>query len=49
VGIALYPEDAITKDGLLSTADAAMYVAKHTRHEASKTAGRSQISGLANE
>jgi diguanylate cyclase (GGDEF)-like protein len=34
VGIALYPEDAITKDGLLSTADAAMYVAKHTRHEA---------------
>jgi len=31
VGVALYPEDAATKDGLLSAADAAMYVAKHTR------------------
>jgi diguanylate cyclase (GGDEF)-like protein len=29
VGIALYPEDGPTKDGLLSAADAAMYVAKH--------------------
>jgi diguanylate cyclase (GGDEF)-like protein len=32
VGIALYPEDATTRDGLLSAADAAMYVGKHTRH-----------------
>jgi diguanylate cyclase (GGDEF)-like protein len=32
VGIALYPEDGTTKDSLLSAADAAMYVAKHTRH-----------------
>jgi len=33
VGIALYPEDATTRDSLLSTADAAMYVSKHTRKE----------------
>jgi len=32
-GIALYPEDADTADGLLSTADAAMYVAKYARME----------------
>jgi diguanylate cyclase (GGDEF)-like protein len=31
VGIALYPENAATKDGLLSFADAAMYAAKHHR------------------
>jgi diguanylate cyclase (GGDEF)-like protein len=37
VGIALYPEDATTRDGLLSAADAAMYVAKHTRHPAPET------------
>jgi diguanylate cyclase (GGDEF)-like protein len=30
-GIALYPEDADTADGLLRSADAAMYVAKYTR------------------
>jgi diguanylate cyclase (GGDEF)-like protein len=30
-GIALYPEDAATKDGLLSAADASMYVVKHTK------------------
>jgi diguanylate cyclase (GGDEF)-like protein len=34
VGIALYPEDGATKDELLSTADAAMYVSKHTKLEA---------------
>jgi GGDEF domain-containing protein len=32
VGIALYPEDGTTRDSLLSAADAAMYVAKHTKH-----------------
>ncbi|HTX75811.1 MAG TPA: GGDEF domain-containing protein [Terracidiphilus sp.] len=31
VGIAMYPEDGTTKDSLLSTADAAMYVTKHMR------------------
>jgi diguanylate cyclase (GGDEF)-like protein len=31
IGIALYPEDATTADSLLSSADAAMYVAKFTR------------------
>ncbi|MGD0156285.1 MAG: diguanylate cyclase [Terracidiphilus sp.] len=31
VGIALYPEDAVTADGLLSTADAAMYAVKESR------------------
>ncbi len=30
-GFALYPEDADTADGLLRSADAAMYVAKYTR------------------
>jgi diguanylate cyclase (GGDEF)-like protein len=33
VGIAIYPDDATTADGLLSTADAAMYLAKHSRLE----------------
>ncbi len=36
VGIALYPEDGDTKDSLLSAADAAMYVTKHTRKERSE-------------
>jgi diguanylate cyclase (GGDEF)-like protein len=36
VGIALYPADAATKDSLLSTADAAMYVAKYARKTCSK-------------
>jgi diguanylate cyclase (GGDEF)-like protein len=33
VGIALYPQDAVTKDGLLSAADAAMYQAKNTKKQ----------------
>jgi GGDEF domain-containing protein len=31
VGVAIYPEDGTTRDSLLSAADAAMYVSKHTR------------------
>jgi GGDEF domain-containing protein len=30
LGIAMYPEDGDTRDSLLTAADAAMYVAKHT-------------------
>jgi diguanylate cyclase (GGDEF)-like protein len=37
VGIALYPEDGSTKDSLLSAADAAMYVAKHVKHDEAET------------
>jgi diguanylate cyclase (GGDEF)-like protein len=37
VGIAVYPEDGTTKDSLFSAADAAMYVAKHTRRPRSTT------------
>jgi len=33
VGIALYPEDGTTRDSILSAADAAMYVRKHTRRQ----------------
>jgi diguanylate cyclase (GGDEF)-like protein len=44
LGIALYPEDGYTRDSLLNTADAAMYVAKQMRSEricnASETARR---------
>jgi diguanylate cyclase (GGDEF)-like protein len=42
VGIALYPEDGATKDDLLSTADAAMYVRKHTRHPREEAAAPHQ-------
>ncbi|MDR3792765.1 MAG: GGDEF domain-containing protein, partial [Terracidiphilus sp.] len=31
IGIAIYPDDAVYNDGLLSAADAAMYLAKHSR------------------
>jgi len=34
VGIALYPEDSATRDGLLSAADAAMYAAKNACKQA---------------
>jgi diguanylate cyclase (GGDEF)-like protein len=33
VGIAMYPEDGVTKDELLNAADAGMYVAKNTKQE----------------
>jgi diguanylate cyclase (GGDEF)-like protein len=37
IGIALYPDDADTKDGLLLAADSAMYRKKHARNSAEKT------------
>ena len=33
VGIAIYPEDATTRDAMLRAADAAMYVAKKTKKD----------------
>ena len=33
VGLALYPQDGVTRDSLLSAADAAMYVAKHNSQD----------------
>jgi diguanylate cyclase (GGDEF)-like protein len=36
VGVALYPQDATSRDRLLNSADAAMYVAKYTRREMEK-------------
>ncbi len=41
-GIAIYLENGENLDSLLSTADAAMYVAKHTRHEAGRELARSR-------
>ncbi len=31
LGIAIYPQDSSTKDGILNAADAAMYVSKHAK------------------
>ena len=39
VGIAMYPADGDSMDCLLSTADAEMYVAKHTRRETEREVG----------
>ncbi len=37
IGVALYPQDATTKDGLLSAADAAMYTAKKAGRRFART------------
>jgi len=42
VGVALYPEDGTTADTLLSAADAAMYVAKHTKRHKAEMPGQLQ-------
>jgi diguanylate cyclase (GGDEF)-like protein len=44
VGIALYPQDGATKDSLLSTADAAMYVAKNTKKQNGQMLARQENS-----
>lgn len=40
VGVALYPDDGTSADSLLSAADAAMYVAKHTKRHGSEMPDR---------
>ena len=45
VGVAVYPDDGATRDSLLSAADAAMYVAKHTRHSDASTSRESKELG----
>jgi len=45
VGIALYPEDGSTKDSLLSAADAAMYVEKHTKRQSADETASAERSG----
>jgi diguanylate cyclase (GGDEF)-like protein len=49
VGIALYPQDAVTKDGLLSAADAAMYQAKNTKKQGGKVPDGRQSPRLATQ
>jgi diguanylate cyclase (GGDEF)-like protein len=46
VGIALYPQDANTKDSLLNAADAAMYVAKHIQRQSATAPAGHQNPGL---
>lgn len=40
IGVAVFPEDATTKDALLITADAAMYVAKNNRQRPPQRPGK---------
>ena len=47
VGIAVYPEDAFTKDGLLNAADAAMYKAKNDKRQIAELLAGQQILHLA--
>ena len=44
VGVALYPDDGTSADSLLSAADAAMYVAKHTKRHGAEMPDRLQKS-----
>ena len=46
VGVALYPEDGTTRDSLLSAADAAMYVTKHTRDKVAEELALDPDSGI---
>jgi diguanylate cyclase (GGDEF)-like protein len=47
VGIALYPQDAVTKDGLLSAADVAMYKAKNAKKQSGQVPDGRQSPSLA--
>jgi len=42
VGVAIYPDDGTTADSLLSAADAAMYVNKHTKRHKTEMPGQLQ-------
>ena len=44
-GIALYPEDGTTADGLLNAADAAMYAVKNGKRQACKASTRHSYPG----
>jgi predicted signal transduction protein with EAL and GGDEF domain len=37
IGIAMYPQDGVTRDALFNAADAAMYRSKHARRGAAQT------------
>jgi diguanylate cyclase (GGDEF)-like protein len=49
VGIALYPADATTRDGLLTSADSAMYTEKHSRKNRRRISDRELDSELTRE
>ena len=49
VGIALYPADATTRDGLLTTADSAMYAEKHSRKNRRRVSDRELDTELTRE
>jgi diguanylate cyclase (GGDEF)-like protein len=49
VGIALYPEDGVTRDELLNVADAAMYSAKNAKRQIEKSLSQSLHSELTAE
>ena len=46
LGIAIYPNDGITQDSLLSAADAAMYVVKQTRKQADQLCSKHEDRAL---
>jgi diguanylate cyclase (GGDEF)-like protein len=49
IGIALYPTDAVNDDALLSSADAAMYMAKHSKKRNKRTVPGNREAMLVND
>jgi diguanylate cyclase (GGDEF)-like protein len=49
VGLAIYPEDGATKDSLMSTSDADMYLRKHARQQDDTKPDKQRTAGLAPE